>query len=350
MKKRVIYIFPNISSFVRKDIEILGSQFEVITFQFGISHKWLTPWFLIREWLFLLSFIPRSHFIIIQFGGYHSLIPVLFARLFKISSAIVLGGTDCVSFPSINYGNLRKNPLKWFTLKSLRYATVLIPASRALVEYDYTYQDCDYPRQGYKFFDPCNNTPFKIISNGISLEKFRPVAGVTRKQNSFITVCTNLDNRNYRLKGIDLFLKAAVLYPECEFVVIGKPIPGFKLEVTSNVRQIEFVLNDELPAILSSYTFYCQFSLSEGFGVALIEAMACGCIPIVSKVGILDYIIGNSGFVLERYDESLISGVIEMAIRSDVQTLSVVARQRIADEFTDERRKDELLQLIDSLV
>jgi glycosyltransferase involved in cell wall biosynthesis len=349
MERRLIYIYPHNSSFVRKDKEIFNTQFEVSEFEFAVSHKWLTPWFLFKELLFLIRFIPKSKFIIIQFGGYHSFIPILFGRLFNISSAIVLGGTDCVSFPSINYGNLRKNPLKWFTLKSLRYASVLIPASRALVEYDYSYQKIDYPKQGYKYFDPNNNTPYKIISNGISVVKFRLVTGVTRKPKSFITVCTNLDKRNYQLKGIDLYLKAAALFPESDFIVIGKPVPGFKLEVTSNVKHIEFVQNDDLPAILSSCTFYCQFSLSEGFGVALIEAMSCGCIPLVSKVGILDYIIGNSGFVLERRDESLMIKVIEMALRSDVEALSAAARQRVVDEFTDERRKAELLQLIDSL-
>lgn len=349
MKKKVIYIYPNLSSFVRKDIEILNTQFEVRVFEFAVSHKWLTLWLLFKELLFLIRFVPKSNFIIIQFGGYHSFIPVILAKLFNFSSAIVLGGTDCVSFPSINYGNLRKNPLKWFTLKSLRYATVLIPASKALVEYSYTYQNHDYSKQGYKYFDPKNNTPYNIISNGVSLQKFRPTAGVARKK-SFITVCTNLDNRNYRLKGIDLYLKAATIFPEYDFLIIGKMLPGFKIEVTSNVKHIEFVSNDELPAILSSCTYYCQLSLSEGFGVALIEAMACGCIPLVSKVGILDYIIGESGFVLERHDESLMIKVIEKALKSDVQALSAAARQRIVDEYSDERRRVELLGLINSLV
>ena len=51
--------------------------------------------------------------------------------------------------------------------------------------------------------------------------------------------------------------------------------------------------------------------MSEGFGVALAEAMACGCVPIVSRVGILDFIAGDSGFVLEKHDTDLLKSLIE---------------------------------------
>ena len=58
--------------------------------------------------------------------------------------------------------------------------------------------------------------------------------------------------------------------------------------------------------------------MSEGFGLALAEAMACGCVPIVSKVGILDFIAGDSGFVLEKHDIGLLKSIIGKAVESDI--------------------------------
>lgn len=350
MSRKLIYIYPNLSSFVQKDKTIFEKQFQVTTFQFGIGDKWITPWYLFKEFWFLLFKIPASDIVIIQFGGYHSFIPVMLSGLFHKPSAIVMGGTDCVSFPSIGYGNLRKPLLRWFTLKSFRCASLLVPASESLVEYNYTYQDNDYPKQGYKYFDPGNTTPYRVISNGISLSNFKFKEGISRKKNAFLTVCTNLDSRNFHLKGIDLFVSAAKRFPAYNFILIGKLSGGFMIEELPNLSHIQSVKHDNLPELMSSCSFYCQLSISEGFGVALIEAMACGCVPIVSKVGILDQIVGDSGFILEKPDNGLLASIIEKAVNSDVKELSGKARVRVVNSFSDEKRSTQLLSALNNLV
>ncbi len=350
MSMKLIYIYPGLSSFVRKDKSFFETQFQVSGLNFQVKKKCHTPWMLMKESFFLLTAIPSASIVVIQFGGYHSLIPAFLARLSHKPSVIVMGGTDCVSFPSIGYGNLRKPLLRWFTLKSFRLASMLIPASQSLVEYDYDYCDKDYPKQGYKYFDPGNKTPYKVIFNGISLNLFRPVEGIIREKNTFLTVCSNLDRRNYFIKGIDLFIEAAKRFPGYKFVLVGKTASGFEIEKPENLRHIPFVSHDDLPGLMSSCSFYCQLSLSEGFGVALTEAMACGCIPVVSKVGILDQIAGDSGFVLEKYDKDLLVKTIENAVNSDVVLLSERAGKRAAALFHDGRRFSELIKVISDLI
>ena len=56
----------------------------------------------------------------------------------------------------------------------------------------------------------------------------------------------------------------------------------------------------ELKILYNESKFYFQLSNTEGFGVALCEAMLCGCVPIVSDVNFLPSIVGNSGFVLKK--------------------------------------------------
>jgi len=338
------------SSFVAQDIRFFEEYFSVRKFRFQPSHKLLLPVSFIRQKIFLLRNIHSSVIIVCQFAGYQTLLPVIFGKLFHKPCLIVVGGTDCVSMPSINYGNLRKPLLRWFTLKSLQLATHITAPGISLIECDYNYTDTDYPKQGYLFFDKSIITPYTIIHNGIDTSRFRPVDGIARKKNSFLTVCTNIDNRNFHLKGIDLFIEMAEYFPDCEFTIIGKVSPGFCIRKPLNVTLIDYVPNELLPSKLSGYTFYCQLSMSEGFGVALAEAMACGCVPIVSKVGVMDYIIGDSGFLLDKRNTDLLKSVIAKGLNGDIESLSVRARNRVVELFNSEIRRSSILKLIHELI
>ena len=346
----LLYFYPVSSSFIRQDTDFFREHFSVKDFSFLPRHKSLLPFSFIRQKLFLLSNIRSASILVCQFAGYHSFLPVLFGRIFHKPCLIVVGGTDCVSFPSINYGNLRKFLLKWFTLKSLKQATHITAPSISLVEYNYTYHNKDYPSQGYRFFDKSIDTPYTIIHNGIDTRRFCPVEGVNRRKNSFLTICNYIDKRNFYLKGLDLFLEAAKNFPECEFTIIGKFSNEFHFCRTENVTLIDFIPNEQLAAKISEFTYYCQLSVSEGFGVALAEAMASGCIPVVSRVGMLDIIAGESGLVLEKYDHDLLKSVIASALQADVISLSRKARERIVANFNDSIRKEGFKNLFNYLL
>ncbi len=207
----------------------------------------------------------------------------------------------------------------------------------------------DFPRQGFRSFDKSIKTPYSIIFNGVDTSHFRPGAMSLRKENSFLTICANIDKRNFSLKGIDLFVAVAEHFPDCEFTIIGKVAAGFNLVLPDNVTLIGYVPHGLLPAKMAGFTFYCQLSMSEGFGLALAEAMSCGCVPIVSKVGILDFIVGDSGFILEKHDIGLLKTVLGIAMESDVESLGILARTRIVEHFDAQIRRSAFLKLINNL-
>jgi glycosyltransferase involved in cell wall biosynthesis len=349
-KEVLLYFYLSASSFVNQDIKFLQEEFSVKLFCFQPRHKLLLPISFLRQKLFLIRQFSSSSILVCQFAGYHSLLPVFWGRLFNKPCVIVVGGTDCTSMPSVNYGNLRKPLMRWFTLKSLKYSKHIISPSSSLIECNYNYTDKDFPKQGYKSFDNSIKTPYTVIFNGINTKHFRTLSHINRKKNSFLTICTNIDRRNFYLKGIDLFINMAECYPGFQFTIIGKISQGFNFSKPANVNLIDYVPNEMLPDIIGKFTFYCQLSLSEGFGMALAEAMACGCVPIVSKVGILDYIVGDSGFILERHDPELLKSLINKAVESDVVSLGDKARNRIADNFEMQKRRIKLLKLIQELI
>ena len=350
MKKPVLlYFYLSDSSFVIQDIASLRIDYTLKLFRFHTKHKFLVPLSFLKQKLFLLRNIFSSSVLMCQFAGYHSFLPVVFGRLFHKSCAVVVGGTDCTSMPSIGYGNLRKLLLGWFTRKSLKHAAHIISPGMSLIECEYTFTDKDYPKQGFRYFDKSIETPFTIIFNGVDTDHFKPIEASLRKKNSFLTICSNIDKRNFRLKGIDLFIAAAGHFPGCNFTIIGKVAPGFSIDKPDNVAFIDYVPHDLLPARMAGFAFYCQFSMSEGFGLALAEAMACGCVPIVSNVGILDFIAGDSGFVLEKQDIDMLISLLYKAVKSYSDASSIRARSRIVENFQARKRRSELLKLINNL-
>jgi glycosyltransferase involved in cell wall biosynthesis len=106
----------------------------------------------------------------------------------------------------------------------------------------------------------------------------------------------------------------------------------------------------ELIDYYSSYEFYFQLSVAEGFPNALCEAMLCGCVPIGSNVFSIPKIIGDSGFVLQKKDTSQLSLLISQALQSDKSNLSAKARKRITENFPLENRKKLLLNLVQELL
>lgn len=342
--KKILYFHNGLSSFVKKDIEIIEKEFELIIFHFDVTNKKKVPLFFIKQLLFILLNIFKSNTYITQFGGYHSVLPCLIGKLFRKKSIIILGGTDCVSFPSIRYGNFYKKGLKIATTISLKNASLLLPVDETLVNYKYNYQSNDYPFQGYKYFIKNIKTPYRVIYNGYDADKWRCL--IKKEPNSFVTVGANLGSRfGFELKGIDLIFKIAPLFPACKFYIVGGHLIK-NIQVPSNIILLDPIPNTKLAEFISSKQFYLQLSMSEGFPNALCEAMLCECIPIVSAVGAMPKIVGDTGFVLGIKSEQELQKIIQLALKtvSTIDTKKV--RNRISTRFTLKNRKEILNQTI----
>src|SRR5688572_21323258 len=135
-KKRVLYFYPILSSFSRKDLIILQNNYSVKPFHFDAIPKSKTPFAFIKQFFFLCANIFSADILIVQFGGYQSFLPALFGKLFGKPCLLILGGTDCFSFPSINYGNFNKKVLGAFTCLSYRLCSHISTVHETLVKGD----------------------------------------------------------------------------------------------------------------------------------------------------------------------------------------------------------------------
>ena len=344
MRPRLVYCTTVMASFARKDVQLLSTAFDVRVHVFAPRRKWLTPLSLLRQFAFLIRHLRGSSVSVTQFGGYHSLLPVILGALFRVPSVIVLGGYDCASFPSFSYGAHRRAPLSWFTRCSLRKARHLVPCSLSLMHSQQLYLQTtsDPKEQGCLAFDPALRTAFTVIPYGYDADRFRPNG--SRIPNSFLTVA-QMNAPNFRRKGIDLFFGLARRWPEHRFTLVGNT-PAMKYtEVPRNVELIGFVPYDELPEVYARHAFYLQLSIWEGFPSAPCEAMLCGCVPIVSAVAALPEIAGDTGFVLARRDENELMRLVAKALSTDPEPLSAAARARVQSNYPMSTR-DAFLNLV----
>lgn len=348
MKDKLLYFHAGKSSFVLKDIEILQEKYQVLDFFFDTANKKRYLVLLIKQKLFLLRHIFGTKLIVCQFAGNHTFLPILFSKLFFKKSIIVAGGTDCVSFPSIEYGNFYNKLLAFTTAYSFKKCHLILPVHETLVEYNYTYQNNDFEKQGYRYFIPNIKTPYKVIYNGYDSNKW--YCNSEKEKITFVTIGAGLGSRfGFKLKGIDLIFSIANHFPKAIFYIVGGK--DIKQEAPANVKLLDKIPNDKLRDFLNTKQFYLQLSMSEGFPNALSEAMLCECVPVVSNVGGMPDIVSDCGFILKTKDENQLVDLVTLAINNpDLTILGKKARERIKNNYTFEKRKELLLGEIAKLM
>lgn len=345
MKKPLLLYIHNVNtSFVRKDVALLEKHYTLKKFYFDAKKKPLIPFTLLRQFFFLLFNIWTAKVLVTQFGGYHSWLPGVFGRLFRRKSLIILGGSDCVSFPSINYGNFNKKAYGAFTRWSYRLTDHLVPVHKSLVEGPYTYTSDDFPQQGYKYFVPQVKADFTVLAYGYDPDMF--YSAEEKIPNSFLMV-GYLNAPNYYRKGVDMIFKLANHYPDFTFTIVGaSPEMKYPDPIPANVTIHNSVPYEQLQEISANHEFYLMLSLCEGFPSAICEGMLCECIPIGSDVAAIPEIIGDTGFVLKRKDEQMMIDLIEEALKSDRSALRKAARAKIMRDYPIDNR-DKLIETIE---
>ena len=347
IKRKALFIYPALSSFIKKDIEILENQYQLITYELRIIKKWHTPFLMLHQFFFLLFHFNAS-VCIIEFAGFHSLIPTIFCKLFNIPTLIICGGNDCHSFPAIRYGNHHKFPLSFATQVSLNYCTHISTKDESLWVSEYNY-DSRFPGlQGIKAFIPKIKTPNTTIHNGYDIEFWKKTES-TRKSLSFITVSGNLNlGFQKELKGIDLIIEAAKQFPTFTFTIVGARTNHLLKDFPSNIHVLGNKNAAELRSLYSSHEYYLQLSIAEGFPNSLCEAMLCGCTPIVSNVFSMSKIVNDAGLIIQKRELQQLIDVFN-EIEKNHKLNEDISRDNIAENYSIEKREVKLLKLVNDL-
>lgn len=218
---------------------------------------------------------------------------------------ISVWGSDVFEFP-------RKSVIHQKILSyNLRHARFIFSASKALLIETKKY----------------TSTPIEIVPFGIDTEKFRPkvVNSIFAKDEIVIGTIKSLE----KIYGIDYLIKAfnkvRLKHPglPLKLLVAGSGSEELTLKnLTSDLKLESHVVFTGRIGIkkLADYhnmiTIFAALSLSESFGVAVLEASSCGKPVVVSDVGGLPEIVENNstGIIVASSSETEATGALEKLV------------------------------------
>jgi glycosyltransferase involved in cell wall biosynthesis len=99
-----------------------------------------------------------------------------------------------------------------------------------------------------------------------------------------------------------------------------------KLELAERVTFTGFVPDEHLVALYNAATMLVLPSFNEGFGLPVVEAMACGLPVAASRRGSLPEVVGSAGVLFDPDDHEDMAGVLRRLLED------AVLRQRLRDE------------------
>ncbi len=313
-KKKVLFVSPpHTRGFIKNDIDILKKNFSLKTVYYDYNERSTLVLLVPR----LIKGILWSDVVFIWFASYHALLSIIIAKIARKKTILVVGGYEVVNEPEINYGLMKSKFTSWIPKISIRNSDKVICIS------EYNMQET------IKYTSRRN---VALIHNGININSFVP--GLKEKDDIVLTV-GNFYRSTFHLKGLNTFLKVAKQMPDVHFFIVGDIDLKFKSDIDNlippNVCFTSELKTEELLAIYQKSKVYCQLSYIESFGVALAEAMACGCVPIVTNKGALSEVVGDVGFYVPYGNTKETVNSIKYAFNSDKNKS---ARERISEIFS----------------
>jgi glycosyltransferase involved in cell wall biosynthesis len=99
-----------------------------------------------------------------------------------------------------------------------------------------------------------------------------------------------------------------------------------------------FVADCDLPALYSGALALAYVSIYEGFGLPVLEAMACAAAPLAANNSALPEVVGDAGLLVNPFDSEAIAGGIERLVHDCALRQELKARAiKRSREFSWER-------------
>lgn len=146
--------------------------------------------------------------------------------------------------------------------------------------------------------------------------------------------------------------KLYMIYQTEDMLAEMMQILGSTPSLSNAVVLVGKVQNEELPYWYSAADFYISGSHKEGSGYALLEALACGCIPIVTDIPPYQKIIGNSkcGFLYAPGDAKALTQLLDTIDNFDREKISIAALDHFNRNLTAKNIANDLFDICNYLM
>jgi glycosyltransferase involved in cell wall biosynthesis len=171
-----------------------------------------------------------------------------------------------------------------------------------------------------------------VVYNGYAQDLFYPQAdaALLQQYNLGKYLLYVGDMRFYKNLGRCLEAFDSLPDKDYQFVITGKKDDFFypeikrqtaKLAAQERIIFLDYVPSADLPKLYSLAQGLVFASLYEGFGLPVLEAMACGCPVITSKITSMPEVGGDSVLYVDPYDvESIAQGMYQLLTNKELRT------------------------------
>jgi len=319
--------------FIQHDIDILRTEYQVeVLSVYRYRHDLLRLFLDITSWRALL----KADALFVWFNFSTSVVAV--AALLGKPVVVVAGGADVVWVSDIGYGiDPARRRAFWLRRMAYRLTRKVLLFSES-------------SRRDYlKIFgvDPLKSETCYL---GVDSHAFTP-RGAKRPH---VFTVSYVSENSLRRKGVYSLIDTARLTPDIQYRIAGVVVDAgavrrLRASASPNVEFLGELTREQLLAEYRSAKVYAQLSYHEGFGMALAEAMACECVPVVTDRGSLPELVGSTGFYVPVGDAGASASAIREALADD-GSRGVSARERIVQCFPLEARKEGVLRALEEVL
>lgn len=155
------------------------------------------------------------------------------------------------------------------------------------------------------------------------------------KKPFLLSVATQEPRKNIQ-KLLDAFEQIQKRIPELQLVLTGKYGWGPGLRSAENVIWTGYVPDEDLVALYSGCRVFIYPSLYEGFGLPILEAMACGAPVVTSNNSSMAEIAKNAAILVDPRSHTQLTRAIEMILDLNMENYQqmVQASLKRAGEYT----------------
>ena len=180
-----------------------------------------------------------------------------------------------------------------------------------------------------------------VVYNGVDHEVFKPNAHPVSSSPYILYVGSERPRKNLeRLLEAFVLLKKSSDFAELKLIKVGSPgrSDAFRQATLQKIKElgldgevifVDQITDERLVEYYSSARVLIYPSLYEGFGLPVLEAMACGCPVITSNVSSLPEVGGDAAFLVNPYDIRDICGAIARLLTDNRLRDELIARGKV---------------------
>jgi glycosyltransferase involved in cell wall biosynthesis len=299
---------------------------------FKLNLEWLSKktitklWFsnkIPKEWFFPKVDVLHSTTFCVPTKGYKKIIATIYD----------------VSFLTHPEFHIEENIAHCFkgTSDAVKHADKIIAISRNTKNDLIKYFNCDPAKIAVTYLGA--NKRFVPINDKYQTETIKKKYGI---KNKYIFNLGSIEPR----KNISGLIEAYAMLPnelknEYDLVIAGGK--GWKnsgiynmvkqLHLTEYIAFIGFVDDDDLPYLYNEASVFVYPSHYEGFGLPVLEAMACGCPVISSNISSIPEVVGEAGILInptdtEELKENIKKVLVDVSLAKEMSRRGIIQSQK----------------------